>query len=84
MLAEDKVIIVTGDAEVTDDRIQLRAEKILPIEEAVGQLGRRIGLSFQVESTTEDILFQVKDLLRRHRGDVPTSLIFGARGTTAG
>ncbi len=76
LLAEDRVIIVTGDAEVTDDRTQLRAEKILPIEEACQQMGRRIGLSFATEKTTEDILFRVKDVLRRYRGDVPTSLIF--------
>ncbi len=76
ILAEDRVIIVTGTAEVTEDRTQIRAESIIPVEEACQRLGRRIGLSFNISETSEDLLFRVKDVLRRHSGDVPTSLIF--------
>jgi DNA polymerase-3 subunit alpha len=80
LLAEDGVIIVTGVAEVTEDRTQIRADQITPLGEACRTMGRRVGLRFDVESTTEDLLFRVKDLLRRNRGDVPTSLIFDGPG----
>ncbi len=76
ILVEDQVLIVIGKAEVGEDRTAVLAERIFPIEEAVGRLGRRIGLSLPTEGTTEDLLFRLKDVLRRHRGEVPTSLVF--------
>jgi len=75
-LAEDRVLVIIGKAEVSEDRTSIRAERVIPIDEACQRLGRRIGLALPTEGTTEDLLFRVKDVLRRHRGEVPTSLVF--------
>ncbi|MFQ5653301.1 MAG: DNA polymerase III subunit alpha [Planctomycetota bacterium] len=73
---EDRVLLIRGETEVSDERVQLRAEWVVPVEEAFQRLCKRVGVTFQAGETTEDELFRLKDIAERHRGPVPISLIF--------
>ncbi|MFN0057078.1 MAG: DNA polymerase III subunit alpha [Planctomycetota bacterium] len=80
-LIEDAIVLVVGVGEKREESVSLRAERIVPINDAYLRLGKRIGVSFAVPNTVENDLFRLKDILQRHRGEIPVSLVFtGAEG----
>ncbi len=79
VLKEDAVVLICGETDVREDVVQLRAERVIPIGDAMSRLCKRLGVTFPVQVTSEDILFRVKDIVQRHSGEIPLSLIFTAQ-----
>ena len=75
-LEEDRILIVEGIAEITEERSQVRADRIVPLEDAWEILGSRIGIILDPCETSEDLLFRIKDLFSRNPGTMPVSLLF--------
>lgn len=81
MLQEGAILLIRGDTEVRDDEVRVRAEQLIPINEAFQKLGRKMGITLKVEDSSEDVLFRIKDVIHRNPGKVPFSLVFdNARG----
>lgn len=78
-IQEGSVILIKGETEVRDEEVRVRAEEIIPLDQAYQKLGRRLGVSFPVEQSSEDELFLLKDLIGRNPGRIPVSLFFDAR-----
>ncbi|MEM7263995.1 MAG: OB-fold nucleic acid binding domain-containing protein, partial [Planctomycetota bacterium] len=76
LMHEDAIVLVQGTTEEREESVQVRADGIIPIEDAFEKLGRRLGVRFTEGETDENELFRLKDILQRHRGGVPVSLIF--------
>lgn len=70
------VVLIQGETEVRDEEVKFRANEIIPYEQAFERLGRRIGVTFSVEDSSEDLLFRVKDVVGRNPGKIPLSLVF--------
>ncbi len=80
-LVEEEIIFIQGTTEEREEEIQVRADAIYTVEEAFAVFGRRVGLELDSETTDENRLFQLKEVVSRHRGEIPVSLIFrGAVG----
>lgn len=77
-IQDGAVVLIRGETEVRDEEVRVRAQDIIPFEEAYERLGRRIGVAFSVENSSEDLLFRIKDLVGRNPGKVPLSLVFDA------
>jgi DNA polymerase-3 subunit alpha len=75
-LVEDAIVLIIGTCEKREESIQLRAERIVPLEQAYLRLAKRIGVTIDCEAADESMLFRLKELLRRHRGEVPVSIVF--------
>ncbi|MCA8959014.1 MAG: DNA polymerase III subunit alpha [Planctomycetes bacterium] len=75
-MTEDAIVLIQGTTEEREESVQVRADKVLPLADAFERLGRRLGVTFDTRETDENELFRLKDILHRHRGDVPVSLIF--------
>lgn len=76
LLEEDQILVVEGNAELTEERTQIRADRIVPIEDACEVLGSRIGILLDAQGTSDDLLFRLKDLFNRNPGKMPVSLVF--------
>ena len=79
-LADDAVVLISGDIEVREETAQLRANKVIPVEKAFEEFGGRLGVTFPVETCSEDDLFRLKDVVQRHPGKIPVSLVFRGSG----
>lgn len=75
-MEEDAIVLIKGGVEIREESVQVRADQVIPVSDAFAKLGKRIGVSFDVDEVDEDQLFRLKNLLGRYRGDVPVSLIF--------
>ena len=84
-LEMDQVLIIQGTAEISDDQegglsgSQIRVNRILPLELASEQVAKQIGIQFPSDSD-EAMLFQTKEILHRHPGKLPVTLIFDQHG----
>ena len=90
-LETNQVLIIQGTAEIqgtsksTDDQerglsgSQIRVNRILPLELASEQVARQIGIQFP-SNIDESVLFQTKEILHRHPGKLPVTLIFDQHG----
>ncbi|MDE0960917.1 MAG: DNA polymerase III subunit alpha [Planctomycetota bacterium] len=85
MIETDQVLIIQGVAEISDEQeggrgsSQIRVNRILPLEKASEQVARQIGIQFPA-NIDEAILFQTKEILQRHPGKLPVTLIFDQHG----
>ncbi len=75
-MVEDAILLIHGTTEEREESVQVRADKVLPLDQAFERLGKRLGVTFSAEDTDENELFKFKEILRRNRGEVPVSLIF--------
>jgi DNA polymerase-3 subunit alpha len=84
-LEMDQVLIIQGTAEISDDQegglsgSQIRVNRILPLELASEQVAKQIGIQFPSD-IDESMLFQTKEILHRHPGKLPVTLIFDQHG----
>jgi DNA polymerase-3 subunit alpha len=78
LLQEDEAVIISGRPESDDDAARMIASDIQPLtsffEEKANAKTREVLISLTLTGIAEEIPERLRDLLERHRGEVPVSL----------
>ena len=78
LLQEDQAVIVSGRAEDDDDTARMIASDIQPLtaffEQKANAKTREVQISVTLTGLAEEVPEQLRNLLERHRGEVPVSL----------
>ena len=78
LLQEDEAVIISGRPESDDDAGRMIASDIQPLtsffEEKANAKTREVLISVTLTGLAEDVPDMLRDLLERHRGEVPVSL----------
>jgi DNA polymerase-3 subunit alpha len=79
LLNEDEAVLISGRPENDDDAARMIASDIQPLtdffEEKANAKTREVLISVTLTGLSEQIPEQLRDLLERHRGEVPVSLL---------
>jgi DNA polymerase-3 subunit alpha len=73
-LVRDDPIWVRGKLEVGEERVQLIATEIVPLEASVKDPGREVTLTLDTARVSKEQLPTLRDTLLRHHGSSPTTL----------
>jgi len=85
MLEEEQILVVQGIAEINENQEggrggnQIRVNRLLSLETAAERVTRQIGINFPPDAD-EAVLFQTKEILQRHPGKFPVTLLFDQHG----
>ncbi|HOX24015.1 MAG TPA: hypothetical protein PLL10_11155, partial [Elusimicrobiales bacterium] len=77
-ITTDGIVVVTGKARAQSEEenptIEVSAEEVTPLYQAIAKFGRNILISFSATGLEEDELKALKKLLDQHKGGVPVYL----------
>ncbi|MBI4597850.1 MAG: DNA polymerase III subunit alpha [Candidatus Omnitrophica bacterium] len=73
-LKPNAVVFVEGRVAIRDDRPRLIAQQIVPLEQGVGKLAQALDLILNNKRGEKELLGQLKELLAKFPGAVPTYL----------
>jgi len=68
-LADDRAVLVTGRAELEDDRVRLLADTVMPLDGLVERKAEAIQLRVEAGELDDDVVLRLRAALERHRGD---------------
>jgi DNA polymerase-3 subunit alpha len=71
LIANDRVVLVRGRVDRTNDPPGVKASEVIPIDQADSRLARKVFIDLPGESVGEDVIEALADLCRRHPGRVP-------------
>ena len=71
-LKPNAIVFVEGRVAVRDDRPRLIAQQITPIEKGTSRLAKSVELMVHATGLERDMLEQLKELLGRFPGSIPT------------
>ena len=78
LLNEDEAVLISGRPETEEETARMIASDIQPLasffEEKANEKTREVEISLVLTGLSEEIPAQLRDLLERHRGDVPVSI----------
>lgn len=71
---EDKIILVKGKLNFSNDKYSILADEIHEINDAVEDMARGVIIKLNMIGFTEERIEQIKSLIARYRGKVPVTL----------
>ena len=78
LLNEDEAVLISGRPETDDDTARMIAGDIQPLtsffEQKANEQAREVQISLTLTGLADEIPDQLRDLLERHRGEVPVSI----------
>ena len=78
-LEVDKLVFLKGKTDSRGEAKSLIGEKLVPFDVAPQLLTTAVTISLDLEKTTEETLFALKDILSEHPGRCPVELLFRRR-----
>ena len=78
LLREDEPVLISGRSEPDDDSARMIAGEVAPLatffEQKVTESTRTVEISLVLTGLSEELPGQLRDLLERHRGEIPVTL----------
>ncbi len=78
LIQDDAMLLVSGKADVTGDKIKILADELIPLEKVVEKFAKRIIISFDVNEFELKNIDKLKNVFEKHRGKMP--LVFEVKG----
>ncbi|MBE55779.1 MAG: hypothetical protein CL479_04275, partial [Acidobacteria bacterium] len=75
LIENDRVVLVRGKFEHTDDTKKILASEVLPIEALHNELVNRLKVSLTSPPHDRDTFKRLAELFNRHRGDRPVEVV---------